>query len=75
MKHIFKIQYLLHLGKGKIVPTLNQVPRHEDVGGSGGIASRIRNLDARWRTVISFTPRPLQPRMRERDEIQLEKLR
>jgi len=29
--------------------------------GSGGIASRISNLSARWRRVVSFKPRPLYP--------------
>jgi len=33
-------------------------PRHEDVWRSGGIATRILNLDTRWRWVESFTPRP-----------------
>jgi hypothetical protein len=28
-------------GKSKVVPVLNQAPRHEDVLGSGGIAPRI----------------------------------
>jgi len=28
-------------GKGKVVPVLIYVPRHEDVLGSGGIAPRI----------------------------------
>jgi hypothetical protein len=27
-----------------------------------GIAPRILNLDAKWRLVVSFTPRPLYPR-------------
>jgi hypothetical protein len=27
--------------KGKVVPVLNQAPRHEDVLGSGGIAPPI----------------------------------
>jgi hypothetical protein len=31
--------------KGKTVPALNYAPRHEDVGGSGSIASAIRNLE------------------------------
>jgi hypothetical protein len=29
--------------------------------GSGGIAPRILDLGTRWRSVISFTPRPLYP--------------
>jgi hypothetical protein len=27
--------------------------------GSGGIAARILDLGTRWRSVVSFTPRPL----------------
>jgi hypothetical protein len=34
---------------------------HEDVWGSGGIASNILELGIRWRWVINFTPRPLYP--------------
>jgi len=36
-------------GKGKVAPVLKKVPRHEDVGVSGGIAPRILNLGTRWR--------------------------
>jgi hypothetical protein len=32
------------LGKGKFLPVLDQVPRHEDVLGSGGMSPRIRNF-------------------------------
>jgi hypothetical protein len=35
-------------GKCKVVPVLNQAPRHEDVLGSGGTAPRILNLGSRW---------------------------
>jgi len=51
----------LSVGKGKDVPGLDKVPRHEDVCGSGGIAPRILNLGTRWRRVVSFTPLPLYP--------------
>jgi hypothetical protein len=34
--------------ESKVVPVLNQVPRHEDVMGSGGIAPYILNLGNRW---------------------------
>ena len=34
-------------------------PRHEYVEQSGGVAPLILNLDARWRRILSFTPRPL----------------
>jgi hypothetical protein len=40
----------------------NQVPRHEDVWGSRGIAARIPNLSTRRIWEVSFTPRPLYPR-------------
>jgi hypothetical protein len=35
--------------KGKAVPVLNQVLRHEDVWGSGGVAPCIPNLSSRQR--------------------------
>jgi len=41
------------------VPVLNEVPRHEEVLGSGGLAPRILNLGSRWRWAVSFTPRVL----------------
>jgi len=28
---------------------------------SGGTARRIRNVDSRWRWVVSFMPQPLDP--------------
>jgi hypothetical protein len=33
----------------------------ETYWGSGGIASRIIDLDTSWRWAVSFTPRPLYP--------------
>jgi hypothetical protein len=36
-------------GKGKVVPVLNQTPRHEDVSGNGDIAPRPGH----------FTPHPV----------------
>jgi hypothetical protein len=39
----------------------NWAPRHEDVQGIRGIAPRILDLGTRWRSVVSFTPRPLYP--------------
>jgi hypothetical protein len=48
-------------GKGKVVSVFNKAPRREGVCGSGGIAPRI-NFGARWRWVVSFTPRPLHSR-------------
>jgi hypothetical protein len=45
----------------KVASVLNQVPRHEDVWGSGGIAPHIPNLGTRLRWLISFTPRSLHP--------------
>jgi len=35
--------------KGKDVPVLDQVPRYEEVWGSGGISPRILNFVTRWR--------------------------
>jgi hypothetical protein len=43
------------LVNGEVLPVLHQVPRHEDVWGSGGIAPRALYLAARWREVDSFT--------------------
>jgi hypothetical protein len=39
----------MELGKDKVVPVLNEAPRHEDVLGSGGIAPHILDLGIRWR--------------------------
>jgi len=39
-------------------PVLNQVPHHEDVWGSRGIAAGIFSLGATWRSVVSFVPLP-----------------
>jgi len=38
--------------KGKAVPVLNHVLRHEAVVGSGGIVPRILNFGTRWRWVV-----------------------
>jgi len=38
---------------------LHYTPRHEDVWVSGGITTRILKLGARWRLMVSLTPRPL----------------
>jgi hypothetical protein len=35
----------------EVVPVCNWAPRHEDVVGSGGIATRIFNLGTRWRSL------------------------
>jgi hypothetical protein len=46
------------LVKGAVVRVFNQIPRHEDVCGSGGTAPRILNLGTTKRCVFSFKPRP-----------------
>jgi len=46
----------------KYILVLNEAPRHEDIGRSGGIATRILDLGTRWRWGVSFTSRPLYPR-------------
>jgi hypothetical protein len=63
----------MYVVKGKVVPVLNQVLRHEELPisllsstlwrriGSEGIASRILSLGAKWRWVASFIPWPLYP--------------
>jgi hypothetical protein len=55
------LTYLLILfrvkGKGKIVPELDWTRHHEDVWGSGCIATSVT-----WRWVVSFMPWPLYPR-------------
>jgi hypothetical protein len=35
--------------KGEVLPVLHYTPFHEDVLKSGSIASRILNLDTKWR--------------------------
>jgi hypothetical protein len=39
----------------------NRAPRHEGSLGSGGISQRILYLSTRWRWVVRFTARPLNP--------------
>jgi hypothetical protein len=39
----------------------NRAPHHESVLWSGGIAPCILDFDTRWRSVVSFTIRPLYP--------------
>jgi hypothetical protein len=45
----------------KLSLCFNLAPRHEGVVGSGGVAPRILDRGARWRWVVTFTPRPLYP--------------
>jgi hypothetical protein len=45
----------------KTYPVFNYTQQHEDVWGNGSVAPRILNLGARWKRVVSFTPRPLYP--------------
>jgi hypothetical protein len=40
----------------KVVPVLNEAPRHEDLWGSWSIAPHILTLGTRWRWVVSFVP-------------------
>jgi hypothetical protein len=40
-------------------PMFNHAPRYEDVRGRRGIAPRILKLSTIWRSVVSFTLRPL----------------
>jgi hypothetical protein len=42
---------------------INKTPRHEEVWGSGDIAPRNLYLCTTWRWTMSFTPRPLYPRV------------
>lgn len=39
-------------------------PLHEDIRGSGSKAPVFLKLGTRWKCIISFTPRPLYPRVR-----------
>jgi hypothetical protein len=48
--------------KGKVVPVLNQTPRHGYVWCSADIATRVIKLGARWWWVVSFTLQPLYTR-------------
>jgi hypothetical protein len=53
-------------GEDKVVRELNEAPHHEDVWGSESIFPCILNLGTRWRRVVSFTPRPRNPRVKSR---------
>jgi hypothetical protein len=46
-----------YLEVSKVVPVLNQPPRHEDVLRSGGISSGTLNLGTRWEWSTSRTGR------------------
>jgi len=48
-------------GNGKVVHVLNEVPCHEDIWGSGGIAPLILNLSTRCRWVVDLMSQPLYP--------------
>jgi hypothetical protein len=48
----------------EIVPRLHHVPRDKNVQGSGGIASRILNLDMTWRCGQLHEPTALSSRKR-----------
>jgi hypothetical protein len=71
---IFNVQYLhynvvewkcyWYLSKVKLSLCFNWKSCHEDVLGNGGVAPHILDLGSRWRWVVSFTPRPLNPRER-----------
>jgi len=50
--------------KGKVVPTLTKYHATKTYWDSGGIASRILNLDTKWWWAVSFTPWLLYPRVR-----------
>jgi hypothetical protein len=50
--------------KGKVKVKSHCLINHrpmETYWGSGGIALHILNLGTRWRSAVSFTPRPLYP--------------
>jgi len=51
---------------GKLVRSLCLIKHQatKTYWGSGGISSSILNLDTRWRWVVSFTLRPLYPRVK-----------
>jgi hypothetical protein len=50
-KNSYLKYFVAIIGKGKVVPVLflNQVARLEGVLGSGGIVSRLLDLDTKWR--------------------------
>jgi hypothetical protein len=50
------------LASEKVIPVLNEAPRHEDVCANGGIVARMLNIGNRWRWVVSYMPRLLYPR-------------
>jgi len=53
------------MNEGKVVPVLNHAPFHEDVWTNEGIASRVLNIDTRWRLVVRFVPRPFKSQHKE----------
>jgi hypothetical protein len=56
--HNHKVNLCLCLTKHHTIKTYAQLPRHEDVWSSGGIAPHILNLGIKWKWVVSFTFRP-----------------
>jgi len=40
---------LMVKGTGRVVSLVNEIPYHESILGSGGIAPHISNLSTRWR--------------------------
>jgi hypothetical protein len=53
-----------------VASSLNEVPRHEDIRGSWGIAKHILNLDTRRWWMVSFMSRPIYPQGKEFPGIQ-----
>jgi hypothetical protein len=51
-----RVHFCYKLVKVKVKVKLS--PRHEDVWGSGSIATHILKLDTSWRPEVSFTPPP-----------------
>jgi hypothetical protein len=50
--------------KGKAVPLPTKAPRYEDILGEWRHNHVFFDLGARWKWMVSFTPRPLYPRER-----------
>jgi hypothetical protein len=57
----FTVPTKMRQGRGKVVPVFIYAQLHEGVWG-GGCSSNFLHLSIRWKSVVSFTSRPLYPR-------------
>lgn len=48
--------------EGKFFLVCTRASHHENIWGRGDVTTRILNLATRWRSLVSFMPRPFYPR-------------